>query len=212
VNGWGDWLHAEAVKKFPQRNLKIFLTKTEEHGMRRIVLLALLALALPTAALADNIDYGNAGSIGTNASVTGSATAGGTLTISSELTSIVSGGVTTTGNLGTVTVIAGVLVSSVCGPAFTGDTCFTFSGGNVTVKDTLSNVLFTSTLSGSVIVSATSTDVIYDAGGNVAGGFQFTSDGLVSGDTVVTPEPGTLGLLGTGLLGLAGMVRRKIRG
>jgi hypothetical protein len=36
-------------------------------------------------------------------------------------------------------------------------------------------------------------------------------NGTVSGDTIVTPEPGTLGLLGTGLVGLAGIVRRKLR-
>jgi PEP-CTERM motif len=35
--------------------------------------------------------------------------------------------------------------------------------------------------------------------------------GGISGDTIVTPEPGTLGLLGTGLVGLAGIVRRKLR-
>jgi hypothetical protein len=35
---------------------------------------------------------------------------------------------------------------------------------------------------------------------------------LSSGDTnLVTPEPGSLGLLGTGLIGLAGVVRRKLR-
>jgi hypothetical protein len=40
------------------------------------------------------------------------------------------------------------------------------------------------------------------------------SIGLESGDTSLTtsvPEPGTLGLLGTGLLGIGGLMRRKMR-
>jgi hypothetical protein len=57
--------------------------------MRRVFLLALLALALPVAASASSIDYANGGfiSLGT-ASVTGTATAGSTITIGSSLTQI----------------------------------------------------------------------------------------------------------------------------
>ena len=47
-------------------------------------------------------------------------------------------------------------------------------------------------------------------GNNFTG--QLIAHGVVSGDTiVVTPEPGTLGLLGTGLVGIAGLVRRKFK-
>ena len=51
-----------------------------------------------------------------------------------------------------------------------------------------------------------------EGGSPVLAGFNFMASGDVSGDfTVVTPEPGTLGLLGTGV-GLAGMFRRKLPG
>jgi hypothetical protein len=170
--------------------------------MRRVVLLAVLALALPTAALANIIDYTNGGSVALGtATITGTASSGQTLTLSSELTGIGA----TLGNLGTVTVKTGVLVGS--------NGSFTFTGGSISiVENGITTPLFTGTFtSGTVMVVNGFVNVNYFVGG-LAGGFQITKGGVVSGDTIVTPEPGTLGLLGTGLVGLAGIVRRKIRG
>jgi len=48
---------------------------------------------------------------------------------------------------------------------------------------------------------------------NTGKGFFNGSTTISSGDTnIVVAEPGSLTLLGTGLLGLAGVVRRKLKG
>ncbi len=179
--------------------------------MRRVVLLAVLALALPTAALADTLDYASIGTIGVDTTVTGSAVAGGTISIVAPLTQIKD--LTTATILpgtpnGTVAVTTGTLVAT----AIPG--IFTFSGGSITITNN-GSTLFSGTFgTGNTVMdlgnghfSMTAVTV-----GGVAVTTQLDFAGGISGDTIVTPEPGTLGLLGTGLVGLAGIVRRKMRG
>ncbi|MGA8619001.1 MAG: PEP-CTERM sorting domain-containing protein [Candidatus Sulfotelmatobacter sp.] len=42
------------------------------------------------------------------------------------------------------------------------------------------------------------------------GSYSFQESNLLSGSMTTTPEPGTLALLGTGLFGMAGVLRRKL--
>jgi hypothetical protein len=199
----------------------------EERFMKRVVLLALLALALPGAAVADTVDF----------SITG-----GTMTITP-------GPVTLTGaSVAGVTVIPGVpftpatassvsmMFPSSLNPFVSG----TFgSGGSLSVSATAGGVMygFTGTFTNGVwmvnpggygfIGNAQGTltwgsktfvtNLVIDTGstvGTCAGPTAPCSVPLGSADlqTSTVPEPGTLGLLGTGLIGLAGTIRRKLLG
>src|SRR5207248_11103476 len=116
--------------------------------MRRVVLLALLALALPTAALADTIDYGNLGSVGGGtAIISGSATAGSTYTLTSQLVSVlnVNTNALSQGALGWVTVTTGTLSACPAGLCFT--------GGCLTMKSAGGADLFSRSFRGGTVVA-----------------------------------------------------------
>jgi hypothetical protein len=192
--------------------------------MRRVVLLALLAMALPLAARANSIDVGN--KFGT---ITGSASG---LSLSGSI--LISYGSSIGSNLGTLTFTTGAFIS---GDVMKGGTLA--PGGTFVITGNGTNgvpmgVIFSGTFSSSSPVmwtlttlsngthSYTLSGAIEDAGGrvgattqltvNVGKGFFNGSATLSSGNTNLSvPEPATLGLLGTGLVGIAGLMRRKLR-
>jgi len=196
--------------------------------MRRVVVLALLAMVLPIAAWADGIDI-------TNRYGTVSITQAGFVSKGSQLTSF-NGIQASKGHaLGSVSFTTGALVSGsiLNGGVFsaTGSTfVITGKGGGVP-----KGVIFSGTFVGPVnwtLTSSHGTFRSYTLSGKIEG--MLYTGRMVTGSTTQTinshlgqieqgrghiiagntslssPEPGTLGLLGTGLVGIAGMFRRKL--
>jgi hypothetical protein len=90
--------------------------------------------------------------------------------------------------------------------SFSGPVTVTENGPGSSVSYTITGALSGTLNTGFKTIASTSVITVFTHKGPWANGVA-----VASGDTfVVVPEPGTLSLFGTGLIGLAGLVRRRL--
>lgn len=203
--------------------------------MKRILWMALLALALPLSAFATvTVDFTNSGGV-LKGSSAGMTLASSTLIAVNNLAGM---GLVTGSDLGSVSFSTGALTSGSLhmGGTFAGGGYFgiqgngsdglpsgaiftgSFTGPVTWTLVTLSNGTHNYTLSGTVTgtwyTGATVNGAVVQLTINTGKGYFNGRTRISSGDSnmvTAVPEPGTLGLLGTGLVGLAGVLRRKMK-
>jgi hypothetical protein len=194
-------------------------------------LFVLSCLTIPVASFADSgVDYSNAGG-----TLTGS-NSGFSLS-NSTLIAVIGGSGMVTGDLGTVSFTTGALTS---GNLQTGGTLATggtfditgngtngvpngtlfsgsFSGPVTWAITTLGNGTHNYTLTGAISGTANGqavAGVTVQLTINTGMGFFNGSTGITGGDTTIVgsvPEPSTVAMFGTGVVGLLGLFRRKLQ-
>jgi hypothetical protein len=201
--------------------------------INKVLLLTALVLALPFAAFAgSSVDFTNGGGTlsGTNSGLT---LTGSTLIAANGL----SGGLITGSNLGTVSFSTGMLSSGTLqmGGAFAAGGAFSITGNGtggipngvifngsftgpvtwtlITLGNGTHNYTLTGSLTGTWYAGGTINGATVQLTINTGRGFFNGQTTVSSGDTNFTtvPEPGTLSLLGTGLIAVGGIVRRKLQ-